>query len=299
MTFNQLKYFLAVCECGSLSAAAESLHISEPSISVAIKQLEEEFAFSLFHRVKKRLVLTEEGKLFQSKATEIINNISQLENQMKNLRKNTPSTSLATPVMAGVFLCSKLISAFSEQNPSTRFEMRELSSIEAAQQVAEGKLDIAIVNRNAVLCDRLDFSPIMETKVLGYVGKDHPLAHKEAVTPPMLKNEKLVLTGGKSITTQTLLRHFKETGVEPNIFMYSSRTLFTIQVVKQYNAVAFFMEDLLTSNNDWAHGSFNDLASFSICPPIRFTLGSIRRKNAPLPNDALKFLDFCKHYKGS
>ena len=67
MTITQMQYFVAVCEYGTISKSAEILHISQPSISLAIKDLEEQFGVILFERENKRLVLSEEGKHMSQK----------------------------------------------------------------------------------------------------------------------------------------------------------------------------------------------------------------------------------------
>ncbi|MCR4441224.1 MAG: LysR family transcriptional regulator [Peptococcaceae bacterium] len=291
MRLNQLKLFLTVCDCGSLTAASEILHISQPSISVAIRQLEEEFGLNLFYRSKKRLILTDEGKEFQIKASEIINKVKLTEDYMKNLGKKVSRIRLGVSAMASVFLYPKLITAFCRQYPSIHIETHELSSTDSAQQVREGKLDLAIVNNDAVLSDLFEFTPIIETNILGCVSSDHPLARKTGVTPLMLKDEKLVLGGVKGKTINLILQRFKEMEMEPNVFMYSRQVLLIMQVVLQYGAVAFLMEDLLKLNDK--------LAPFSIHPPIRVALGIIRRKDILLSSDALKFLYFCKDYKYS
>lgn len=87
MNLNQLKYFYAVSVLGSLSEAAEHLYISQPSLSSAIKALENEFGVVLFSRTHTGMQLTPEGKTMFQSCKEILSHIDQLENVMKDLGK--------------------------------------------------------------------------------------------------------------------------------------------------------------------------------------------------------------------
>jgi len=297
MTLNQLRYFLAVCECGKLRTAAERLHIAESSISVAIKHLEEEFGFPLFYRSKKQLTLTDEGTLLQSKAIAVVESFDQLENQMKERKKSSIIVRLAMPHSVGELLGPSLTTAFQKDAPSVHFKIQETSSRPAVQQVIEGKSDLAIIIKYDTLPTQLDFSQIIKTNMSGYVRDDHPLAHQTGVTLQMIKNEKLILHGQNSTTTKIFQRLFQEAGVEPNIYYYATKiTLFPIKMVKELNAVAFFMDDLLRMNEEATSYLPDDIASFSFNPPIQFSIGIIRKKDAPLSKEALHFYEFCKHY---
>ena len=63
MKLLQLKYFLTICEYSNISRAADKLHVSQPSLTAAMKSLEQEFGITLFHRQSRGLILTEEGEI--------------------------------------------------------------------------------------------------------------------------------------------------------------------------------------------------------------------------------------------
>ena len=71
MTLNQLRYFCTASRCHSITKAAEELYVTQPTVSVAIRDLEIEFGISLFYRKGNRLILTEEGEELYNKATYI------------------------------------------------------------------------------------------------------------------------------------------------------------------------------------------------------------------------------------
>ena len=100
MTPVQMKYFDAVCHYQSISSAAAVLHISQPTITVAIQTLEKEIGVNLFVRRGKQLILTKEGAIIWSKISPILNSIEQLENDIKDITHNKNHISIRTGVHA-------------------------------------------------------------------------------------------------------------------------------------------------------------------------------------------------------
>ena len=72
MTFVQLEYFVTVCQLGSLVRTAEALHVSQPAVSLALKELEKECGFAMFYREKKTLRLTREGSALLESANQLV-----------------------------------------------------------------------------------------------------------------------------------------------------------------------------------------------------------------------------------
>lgn len=300
MTISQLKYFLAVCEFGKLRITSEQLHVSEPTISVSIKRLEEEVGSPLFIRDRKQLILTVEGQLLREKAAEVVESFDRLEREIQEMqqsRKTAPVVRLGAPPTQGEHLCSRLVAEFMKIHPHVRFEIPTLSSFDGTRQVEEEKLELAISNQLAVTSDRLAFSPIIRSSLLGYVRDDHPLAGQTDVTPKMLKNEKLILISETSMTAREVLRWFRDAGVEPNLFMYSHRTNFTISMIKESNALAFFLDDPMVVKATAVPFPPEGISPFTLAPPITLTFGIVRRRDAKLSKEANRFYEFCSHYQ--
>lgn len=296
VTINQLKYFLAVCEFGKIRITSERLHVSEPTISISIKRLEEEFGTPLFIRNRQQMVLTNAGNWLKGRAFDVVERFVQLEQEIQNAPSDQRAIRLGTPPTLGEHLCSHLVTEFMKEYPSVRVEMPLFSSSDAAQQVEDEKLQFAIVNQLAVQSTQLAFAPIIRSALLGISRDDHPLAKEQKVTPQMLKDEKIILISEKSMTSREVLRWFTNAGISPNIFMYSNRTNFTFSMIKQNNAIAFFLDDLHTINAKSSPFPPENTASFALDPPIYATIGIIRKKNAKLTKSAQHFFDFCSYY---
>ena len=83
MTLRHLRIFVAVCTWGSVTKAAEKLHIAQPSVSLAIRELEEHYHLHLFDRISRKLYLTDDGQRFLTYATHITSLFDEMEKGMK------------------------------------------------------------------------------------------------------------------------------------------------------------------------------------------------------------------------
>ena len=85
MEIRQLEYFRAVCGLNSISKAAEQLHVAQPSVSIAIQKLEEELGVMLFDRTQRQISLTEEGKIFSQRVSDILLQIGDSVNEINTI----------------------------------------------------------------------------------------------------------------------------------------------------------------------------------------------------------------------
>lgn len=291
MTIIQLKYFLTVCELGRIRIAAERLHISEPTISVAIRRLEDDIGQPLFTRNRRQLDLTEAGKRFCARAQEVVDCFERLEADVENSRTGSHVLRIAAPSTLGEYLYVRFIPAFSEKHPSVLFETPPMTSVDAAQQVLDERMELAFCDQLAVTSPLLEFLPLVRTSMYCYVRRDHPLAAQPAATPELLRNEKIILWSERALISRELLRWFASSDVEVKPFMYSNRRSVSVDMVRRHNAAAFCLEFA------GAQGGVpmpEDLALVPLQPKLVFQLGLVRKKNAVLSRDAQRFFDFCR-----
>lgn len=142
MKLSQLRYFQAVCLYGSTTRAADSLFISQPSISMAIKDLEDELEVKLFIRQNNRMVLTREGSFFLERVNKILGEIRTLEQTMRHM-SNNDTVSISLPPIVGDFF-PRLIKQFLQQYPQYRLEAYEDAQGEVTQLLRDGERDFAV-----------------------------------------------------------------------------------------------------------------------------------------------------------
>lgn len=301
MTITQLKYFLAICESGKIRIASERLHVSEPTISVAIKRLEDELGVQLFIRSRKQLTLTDAGIRLQEKAGKVVADFDRLKVEIRQPQGKFSVIRLGAPSTISETICPPLIAAFTESHPFVLFESHAFSPSETVQQIEEGKIDLAICDKPTILSQQLVSSLIIRSTMSGYVRDDHPLAGKEDVTPEMLRSEGLILLREKGLISDQIRQWFHDGGIEPNFFLYSNRELLNIifSMIKQQGAVAFLLDELYTHNQQLQPFPPAHIATFSLSPPLSFDFVIIRKKGVSLSQDAHRFFEFCSQYPSS
>ncbi len=174
MELHQLRYMVAVAETGNFTRAAERSHITQPSLSQQILNLEKEVGHKLFHRLGRKAVLTEAGATFLDRARRIL---FEVENATKEL-KDSPSldrriTVGAVPTVAP-YLLAPLIARCRETHPNLVVHLREDFRSDLARAVLEGDLDLAVVTL-PIKDHRLSIEPLLTEPLLLVVGKGHPL----------------------------------------------------------------------------------------------------------------------------
>ena len=146
MEFRQLEVFLAVAEHKSFSKAAESLFLTQSTVSSHIKNLENELQKNLISRTTKSLQLTEDGMCFLNYVKRIIETRDAALNQL-----NSPSESLlhigASTIPSG-YLLPDLISAFCRSHPHAAFDVKQGDSMEIMEKILNGSVEIGFVGTN-------------------------------------------------------------------------------------------------------------------------------------------------------
>lgn len=221
MTLLQLRYFQAVCQYNSISKAAAAMHISQPAISIAIKELEEEFGVSLFIRDKKRLVLTNEGSFFQDKLSGILPQIDSLNKLMTDLGKKTHTLKISLIPMSGGNLFLDSLNRFRSSFPDIQISITECSSSKAMEHVQDGACHAAFVIADGNKHESLDGVILLRTRYVFCVGNRHPLAQLPQCDLSELGDQSLILFQDETFLTKELKRRFYQLGITPKVLLYT------------------------------------------------------------------------------
>ena len=146
MTLNQLRYFCTASRCHSITKAAEELYVTQPTISIAIRDLEIEFGVSLFQRKGNQLILTGEGETLYEKATYILQYCNELQADCSSMARIKPPLRIGIPPMLSTVFFPELLNAFQEVHPEIPIVLEEYGSIRACNLVQNDTLDLALVN---------------------------------------------------------------------------------------------------------------------------------------------------------
>ncbi|AND78876.1 LysR family transcriptional regulator [Streptococcus pantholopis] len=189
MNIQQLRYVVAIANSGTFREAAAKLFVSQPSLSVAVRDLEAELGFQIFTRTTTGTVLTSQGLTFYEKALEVVKSFDSFEKQFSQTDTKNNEFSIASQHYD--FL-PPLITVFSKTYPDYKnFRIFESTTIQILDEVAKGDSEIGIIyinnqNRKGLLQRieklGLEYVELIPFQTHIYLGKDHPLAAKSSLT---------------------------------------------------------------------------------------------------------------------
>src|SRR5919202_7047258 len=146
LTLQQLTYFLAAAEHGSFSAAADALHLAQPSLSEQVRRLEAELGVPLFARVGRGLELTEAGRTLRPEAERTLAAAREAAESVRGMRDLTGGTvAFGTFGSAHHYLLGGLIQDFRSRHPGVRLRVVGQNSAEVADAVRDGRLEAGLV----------------------------------------------------------------------------------------------------------------------------------------------------------
>jgi DNA-binding transcriptional LysR family regulator len=146
LTLHQLEYFVAAVDHGSFSAAAQAMHIAQPSLSEQVRRLERQLGVVLFVRTNRRLALTEAGRLLLPRARATLAAAADAVDAVRPVRTLTGGTvSFGTFSSAHHFLVDDLVTRFRERYPAVRIRLLGRNSAEVADAVRDGRLEAGLV----------------------------------------------------------------------------------------------------------------------------------------------------------
>ncbi len=181
MNYNYLRYFSVLAELEHYTLAAARLEISQPSLSSAIRSLENELGVRLFEKVGRNIRLTEEGRYFRKKVDAALEELSAATETLLSSQDNAPIV-IRLGFVSGALngAVAQMLAQYAEQSDRFRFHITEGSAKDLMDLLHQEKLDMAIVDVTSR--DRsLHFRKLRQRSFFVAVSKGHPLAGKESV----------------------------------------------------------------------------------------------------------------------
>lgn len=288
MKLTQLEYFCVAARYHNITKAARELFVTQPSISNAIKALEEEFGVNLFFRNNNKLTLTPEGEIFYKSAEELLAHADSVESEFHELRKKVTPIRIGIPPMLGTIYLPELYLSLNESFPNVDLRLFEFGSIKACNLVLEEKLDIAIVNAEQPSIDKCNSRIIDTEDLLFCVAPDHPLAGQKTLLLTMLADEPLILFNTDSVQVMTLTRQFKAVGVNPHIILNTSQITTLINMVKSGHMGTFLYRSIVEKHSD--------IVGIPVMPSIEQRIGVIWKKGKYQNTTTEKVIKFIENF---
>jgi DNA-binding transcriptional LysR family regulator len=293
MEFQQLRYFAEVAKQLSFSKAAQSLHGSQPTLSKAIKSLEDELGVVLFNRTTRHIQLTDDGEVVLKYANATISMSRDLQsslNEGKLLKRG--NLSLGLPPVIGSSFFPKMIAHFRSEYPGVQLRLVEEGGIVVEQLVREAKLDVGVVVL-PVDEEQFEIFPLAERQLSLIVSSSHALAGAKTVNLAELREEPFILFKEGFSLYDRVREACISAGFEPTIAYESSQWDFIGEMVGAGLGIAF-LPDTVSRRIDSESVSTIPQS----IPPIRWDLAAIWSKNHYLSHAARGWIQFMKSWNG-
>lgn len=196
MTLQQLRYIIAIAECGSITSAAQKLLVAQPSLSKSVSELEKEMGITIFYRNNRGVHLSEEGSKFLSYARQVIEQAELLEQQYKE--KETIRRVFSISAQHYAFVVNAFVALVKEYDENKyEFTLRESRTHDIIEDVRTSRSELGVLflsnfNREVILriVENADlrFTSLFVANPHVFVSRENPLAKRERVTLEDLKD---------------------------------------------------------------------------------------------------------------
>lgn len=289
MTITQLQYFVAVVKQNNITKAARQLFVSQAAVSFAIKELEKEFNTALFVRYNNQIVLTDEGHHLYKLAVNLLQNVDNTYEDMKNYIKKSSILKIGVPPMLGSFIVPSIVQEFTDKNPNTEVQLVELGSVANQKAIIDKELSCGFtVKYKDNVSPELDYINVDKTSLYFVINKSNPLAKKKVISINEIKSTPLILMKEDCLQSTLIQSEFEKNGLVPNIKIRTNQ-LYTIKELLLGNKLGAFLFTQVCKNNA------DDIIAIPLKESLDFEIILAWRKNSSLSDTTKQFINFIRN----
>lgn len=288
MELRVLRYFLAVAREESICGAAESLHLSQPTLSRQLMDLEEEFGKKLFIRGNRRITLTEDGILLRKRAGEILDLVEKMASELSvSNRELTGEIYIGAGETRGVHYLTQRARRLQEQYPRVHFHISSGDTADVTEQLDKGLIDFGLLF-DPVNLNKYDACALPVSDVWGLLlRRDDPLAEKVFITARDLVGLPLILSrrvkNGQPLEAW-LGGNFGALNIVSTYNLVYNASL----MVEDGLGYALCLDGIINTSGD------SELCFRPLNPPVRATMSVVWKKYQVFSGASEKFLELLR-----
>ena len=247
MDIKKLEYFVRIVECGGYSCASKVLFVSQPTLSKAVKSLENRLGVQLFTTFGRRVQPTEHGQHLYERAKELI---AQHESIIESIRHSSNFQSgnvrLGVPPIIGPCIAASFVSDFLAEYPRVSLQVRQRGASYAQRMTDGGELDVSFVIM-PVSYSSLEAIPIKKDRNVVIVSDKHKYAkeNKQTVVYDDLRDEQFILLDEEYTLFSNILAGCREAEFDPNIALRLAHWDFVVELVKRDMGISIVPRSIL------------------------------------------------------
>lgn len=290
MRLRQIEVFHAVYSAGSVTRAANILHVSQPSVSKVLAHAEQQLGYALFERSKGKLIPTPEAhRLFKHVST-VYRDIDRLRHVAENLRLgDSGRVRIASTPAFGLDVLPRAIASFRKEHEHALFEIETLHLDELNDALLEGRVDIGLAF-DPLSSPGIEQQSLATGRFVVLAPADEDFGDKTSLNLRDIADRPFIALNSRGPLGQSLSTHFASSGVELDIVIWTE----TYQVAKALVArgVGITITDEITARS----GSSDGIQIFALTPRLEYRINTLRLASEPL---SVLGTNFVEHLKDS
>lgn len=252
-TLHQLKVFEATARHGSFTRAAEELYLTQPTVSIQVKQLTKAVGLPLFEQIGKRLYLTQAGQKLLETCQGIFEGLSQFEMSVADLKGMKQGQLRLAVITTAKYFVPRLLGPFCQRYPGIDISLKVTNHQHLQERMAENQDDIYIISQPPEQLD-LKIHPFLENPLVVIAHKSHPLVNRKNIPIEALQDEAFIMRETGSGTRQAVQKLFNKHKIDVKVRL----ELGSNEAIKQAIAggLGISVLSLHTIISEGTHGEF-------------------------------------------
>jgi LysR family transcriptional regulator, low CO2-responsive transcriptional regulator len=289
-TLHQLRVFEAVARHNSFTRAAEELFLTQPTISMQVKQLAKVVGLPLFEQIGKRLYLTTAGKELFSTCKVLFEHISEFESKIANLKGLKQGTLRLSAITTAKYIIPRLLGLFSQRYPGVDISLKVTNHESISERLLNNQDDLYVMSQLPQDFD-IEVYPFMENPLIVLAPRSHPLVNQKNIPLKRLANELFIMREPGSGTRQAVQKLFEEHDIKVRVKLDLGSNEAIKQAVAGGLGISVLSQHTLTSDSMNGEIAILDVEHF----PIRRHWYVIYPAGKQLSIVASTFFDYLQH----
>lgn len=290
MRLRQIEVFHAVYSAGSITSAANVLHVSQPSVSKVLAHAEQQLGYALFERSKGKLIPTPEAHRLFKHVTTVYRDIDRLRHVAENLRLgDTGRIRIASTPAFGLDVLPRAIASFRQEYENALFEIETLHLEELNDALLEGRVDIGLAFE-PLSSPGIEREALATGRFVVLAPAEEDFGDKTSLSLEDISDRPFIALNSRGPLGQSLSTHFASSNVELNIVIWTE----TYHVAKALVArgVGITITDEITARS----GSTDDIRILPLSPRLEYRINTLRLASEPM---SVLGSNFVEHLKAS
>lgn len=286
MELRVLNYFLMVTQEENITKAAQLLHITQPTLSRQLMQLEEELGVKLFERRNHNIILTNDGLLLKRRAQEIVSLAEKTKRELTVKKELAGEIEIGSGEFIGFSFLADIISEFSKQNPNVNFKLHSGNADTIKEKLENGVFDMGMLS-DPVDISKYEFIRLPQKECWGVIlHKDFSIASQRYVTPADLVELPIIMPHRRLVQDE-IKNWFGDLFEAVNVFAVYDLL---------YNAAIMAQKKMGVILSIKLESKFDNLKFIPFSPKLEFGTVLVWKKNQAKSIVAETFIEFAKEY---